>query len=228
MPLLRSLVLRGLPLSVVLATGTFFYTIRHTEKVPLTSGIDTFTSQYYTQYNPNNNPAIYDLHIRRIPISQVDPTLLQHNERLLERYCGGVWAGLGFAFQRNLLTWLSKNQVTSKHQLWSPKELRESEYNTGTVITDEFIVLDKTQSSILIRGGDKVTKTELRPLDGLIELSAVVKPEEDVVELRFKSIFFQGEGKTSKMPMPTPIVWLHEQYARAMLESGAYDVLKTS
>lgn len=89
-------------------------------------------------------------------------------------------------------------------------------------------MLRKSNDAILIRGGDKVSKAELRPMDGLIELSARLKPEEGHVEFGFKSLFFQGLGKSSRIPMPGFVVWLHEQYAKALLESGVRHVLRDS
>ena len=94
------------------------------------------------------------------------------------------------------------------------------------MIVDHFNVLEKTGSSILIRGGDVVSNQGLRPLDALMEVSVQVKPDKEVVEFGFKTLFFQGLGKAEGSLMPAPAVWLHEQYARAMLESGVRYVLK--
>lgn len=84
-------------------------------------------------------------------------------------------------------------------------------------------MLNKSKDAILIRGGDKVSKAELRPMDGLIELRVQVKDE--LVEFGFKSLFFQGLGRSDRLPMPGFLVWLHEQYAKALLESGVRHVL---
>lgn len=94
------------------------------------------------------------------------------------------------------------------------------------MIVDHFNVLEKSERSILIRGGDMVSNQGLRPLDALMEVSVAVKPESDVVEFAFKTLFFQGLGKAEGSLMPGPVVWLHEQYAKAMLESGVRYVLK--
>lgn len=94
------------------------------------------------------------------------------------------------------------------------------------MIVDHFNVLEKSERSILIRGGDMVSNQGLRPLDALMEVSVAVKPESDVVEFAFKTLFFQGLGKAEGSLMPGPVVWLHEQYSKAMLESGVRYVLK--
>jgi hypothetical protein len=107
----------------------------------------------------------------------------------------------------------------SPHDLWTPTDLLSSHYYPGTTITDELLVLKKSNEAILIRGGDKVSNVELRSVDALIELSVQMK-EEDYVEFGFKSLFFQGVGKSHRLPMPGFVVWLHELYAMALLESG--------
>jgi hypothetical protein len=134
---------------------------------------------------------------------------------------------VGFKIQRTLLTWFCKNETTS-NQLWSPPEILKSNFNPGTIITEEFVVLEKSNDSILIRGGDKASNRGLRALDALMELSVHAKPEENSIQFGFKSLFFQGLGKNDKLPMPAPVIWLHEQYAKALLESGVRHVLRES
>jgi len=85
----------GIPVGSLLATGTFFYATRQIEAVQLSPSDSIFRSKYHRDYNPNNNPTVHDLHIRRVPISEIDPSLLQNQECLIERYTGGVWAGAG-------------------------------------------------------------------------------------------------------------------------------------
>jgi hypothetical protein len=129
----------------------------------------------------------------------------------------------GFSLQRILLSYFSNQKA---HELWRPAELLESKYHPGTTITNELVVLTKSQDRILIRGGDKVSKDGLRPMDALIELSVQVEPEENYVQFGFKSLFFQGLGTSERLPMPAFVVWLHDQYAKALLESGVRYVLK--
>ncbi|KAJ5775472.1 uncharacterized protein N7511_000483 [Penicillium nucicola] len=226
MSLIRALSL-GLPTSGLLAFGTFFYTTRHVEAVQLSPSDPIFHSIYHQKYNPNQNPTIHDLHIRTIPISEIDLVLLQDEESLIQRFTGGVWAGFGFKIQRILLTWFYKNETTSYH-LWHPSEILKSKFNPGTTITDELVVLEKSKDSVLIRGGDKVSIDGLRPLDALMELSVRANPEEQSIQFGFKSLFFQGLDKTNKLPMPALVVWLHELYAKALLESGVRHVLRGS
>jgi hypothetical protein len=94
MPFLKALSL-SISAGGLLATGTFFYAIRQIEAVQLSSSDPLLKSKYHQTYNPNNNPAVHDLFIRRVPLSQIDPALLQNQECLIERYTAGVWAGAG-------------------------------------------------------------------------------------------------------------------------------------
>jgi hypothetical protein len=96
----------------------------------------------------------------------------------------------------------------------------------GTEIAGHLDVIERSNGVILIRGGEKAPNQGLRPMDAFIELTARVDQEHDVVEFAFKSIFFQGHGKSNKLPMPGPVIWLHEQYAKALLEFGVRFVLK--
>lgn len=104
--------------------------------------------------------------------------------------------------------------------------MARSDYQVGTVVTDEFEVLHKSDGAILMRGGDSVSNKGLRPLDALMEITAQVNSEDATVEFGFKSLFFQGIGKSDKVLMPGPVVWLHELYAKALLEFGVRSVLK--
>jgi hypothetical protein len=94
MPLIRALFL-GVPAGGLIAAGTFFYTTRHIEAVQLSPSDSIFNSKYHQNYNPNKNPTIHDLHIRTVPISQIDPALLRDEESLIQRFTGGIWAGFG-------------------------------------------------------------------------------------------------------------------------------------
>jgi hypothetical protein len=59
-----------------------------------------------------------------------------------------------------------------------------------------------------------------------MELGASIDRENNMVEFAFKSLFFQGLGVSREKLMPAPVVWLHEQYAKAMLGGGVRYVLK--
>jgi hypothetical protein len=74
---------------------SFFYVTRDIQLVPLPASDSIFHSELMRSSNPNGNPTIHDLFVKRVPLSQINPAFLQDSNRLLQRYCGGVWAGLG-------------------------------------------------------------------------------------------------------------------------------------
>ncbi|KAL3491869.1 hypothetical protein BJX62DRAFT_115146 [Aspergillus germanicus] len=210
----------------VAGTVLFFVSLTHgIEMVPMQASDPIFHSKFHAAYNPNSNPTIHDLHIIRVPLNRIDQSLLDDQEKLLERFCGGVWAGVGFSPERILHSLIEARDAT-KPQLWTRSDLLHSKYSVGTDIAGNFEVVDRTSGSILIRGGDKTSVRGVRPLDALIELGASIDRENGVVEFAFKSLFFQGLGVSKEKIMPAPVVWLHEQYAKAMLGDGVRYVLK--
>jgi hypothetical protein len=80
----------------VAGTGLFFVYLTHgIEMVPMQASDPIFHSKFHAAYNPNGNPTIHDLHIIRVPLNRTKPGLLDDQEKLLERFCAGVWAGVG-------------------------------------------------------------------------------------------------------------------------------------
>ncbi|KAL2861602.1 hypothetical protein BJX68DRAFT_8906 [Aspergillus pseudodeflectus] len=219
-------VLGGTAATGVAGTGLFFVYLTHGIEIVSMQASDTiFHSKFHAAYNPNGNPTIHDLHVIRVPLHRIEPGLREDQEKLLERFCGGVWAGIGFAPHRILLS-LIENRDGTKPQLWTRPDLLHSQYSVGTDIAGNFEVIDRTASSILIRGGGKTSVRGVRPLDALMELGASIDRENNIVEFAFKSLFFQGLGVSREKLMPAPVVWLHEQYAKAMLGGGVRYVLK--
>ncbi|RHZ58935.1 uncharacterized protein CDV56_105351 [Aspergillus thermomutatus] len=222
--------------------GFFWYTRNDVfEPLPLTDRI--FHSARFNVLNPLRNPTTHDLCIRRVPLSDIDPTLLEKKGKLVEAFCAGVWSGwgthraasihscrannnrLGYAFQRAYLARKYQGPETA-HQLWSRSELRSSSYEPGTLITDHFEVVEKTPDRIVVRCGASPRVQEVRPSDGLFEMSVKVKPEEGVAEFGLKSCFFQGLGKAETQPMPPHMVWLHQQYTKLWMETAIRNVVR--
>jgi hypothetical protein len=135
------------------------------------------------------------------------------------------FVNLGYAIQRAYLA-RKYHGVNTANQLWTPRELRSSTYDVGTEITDHFEVLEKTPDRIVFRCGDSPLKREVRPVDGLFELAANVKPEQGVVEFNLKSVFYQGLGKATGGPMPFHVEWLHRQYDKLLMETAIQNVLR--
>ncbi len=125
----------------------------------------------------------------------------------------------GYAFQRAYLSRKYENPLTA-HQLWSRQSLQTSSYDVGTQITDHFEVLEKTPNKIVVRCGDSPLERDVRPSDGLFEMSVNVNQQEGVAEFALKSVFYQGLGKAEKEPMPLWMVWAHMQYTKLWMETA--------
>lgn len=207
------------------AVGTFFWATRNDTFVPLAPSDPIFHSASFNKYNPSKNPTTHDLYIRKVPLSQINPSLLEKKGKLVEAFCAGVWGGWGYAIQRAYLARKYQGPDTA-HQLWTPDQLLSSTYEVGTQITDHFEVVEKTPERIVVRCGDSPRKRDVRESDGLFEMSAVIKPDEGVAEFGVKSCFFQGLGKAESQPMPEHIAWLHYQYAKLWLETAIRNVLR--
>lgn len=136
----------------------------------------------------------------------------------------------GYTIQREYLRAKYKDPTRTGHQLWSKKELLSSSYNTGTEITDHFVVLDKTPTTILIRCGDSPLNAPNgpRPSDGLFEITADLHADEGFCEFRLKSLFYQGLGKsaTGEPPMHGFMLWAHYQYTKLWMESAVRNVMR--
>ena len=76
------------------AGGWAFWT-RNSKFIPLSAHDPIFSSATYLRNNPNRNPATQDLCVRKVPLSEIKPRLLEKEGRLTEAFCAGVWGGLG-------------------------------------------------------------------------------------------------------------------------------------
>ncbi|OJJ47325.1 hypothetical protein ASPZODRAFT_16005 [Penicilliopsis zonata CBS 506.65] len=209
----------------VATVGAFFWSTRRDVFVPMPLSDHIFHSPQHVKLNPSQNPTTHDLCVRRVPLSDINPTLLEKKGRLVEAFCAGVWSGWGYAFQRAYLARKYQGPETAS-QLWEPADLRTSSYEAGTLITDHFEVVEKTSERILVRCGDTPRNQDVRASDGLFEMSAVVKPDEGVAEFALKSCFFRGLGKAEGEPMPPHIAWLHRQYTKLWLETALSNVTR--
>ncbi|KAL4882683.1 hypothetical protein BJY04DRAFT_186705 [Aspergillus karnatakaensis] len=205
------------------SVGGFFLYTRNDRFVPMTTSDPIFNHPFYHKFNPSGNPTTHDLCIRRVPLSHIQPSLLEKKGRLVESFCAGVWSGWGYAYQRSYLSRKYEADDTKSH-LWTNAQLSSSSYDIGTLITDHFEVVEKTSDKIVVRCGDSPRRQDVRASDGLFEISAVVKPEEGVAEFGLKSCFYQGLGKAEGEPMPPHIAWLHQQYTKLLLETALYKV----
>jgi hypothetical protein len=102
-------------------------------------------------------------------------------------------------------------------------ELSSSQYDVGTQITDHFEVLEKTPETICVRAGDSPLKRDVRPSDGLFEMSARVKG--DAIEFGLKSVFFQGLGKPEGKPMTPWVEVAHRLYTKVLMETAIWNCI---
>lgn len=89
----------------------------------------------FARYNPNPNPSMRDICLRRVPLDRIKPELLAHEGRLVEAFCGAVWSGWAFEVQRRYLARKYRGPET-EGQLWDVGDLERSAYAVGTKITD--------------------------------------------------------------------------------------------
>ncbi|EXJ91747.1 hypothetical protein A1O3_00297 [Capronia epimyces CBS 606.96] len=228
-----SKVLQGVTVTSLASLGGFFVWTKHARFTPDNQFGPTaeplFQSKWFLKFNPNANPSTHDECVRRIPLHKLRPELVEDarhgGSKLVEAFNQGVWGGFGYTIQRLYLERKYRNDTTTAHQLWTPEQLQTSTYDVGTEITDHFVVLDKTPTSVLIRCGDSPLHNPdtSRPSDGLFELDAKADFDKGVAEFRLKSIFYQGEGEAQDKthgPMPDTIQWLHKLYTKLWMESA--------
>ncbi|QMW45937.1 hypothetical protein G4B11_009392 [Aspergillus flavus] len=170
-----------------------------------------FQSKYFRRFNPNKHPSLDDSCVREVPLSRIKPGLvkdaLNGGSKLLEMFCGGVWGGYGYAIQRKILTLLCKDRA-NESMLWSKEQLLSSSYDEGTIVTDHFIVLEKTPRSIVMRGGSSPTEDPDKPheMDNISEITVDIDTKKGVAEFRLKNIFFNGVRHTSEALFPPPVL----------------------
>ncbi|KAL2403915.1 hypothetical protein ABEF95_004261 [Exophiala dermatitidis] len=231
--------LQGITVTTLASIGGFFVWTKHCQFTPddqfNPATEPLFRSQWFQKFNPGSNPTTHDECVRRLPLHKIRPELLEDarngGSKLVEAFSQGVWGGFGYKIQRAYLERKYRNDTTTAHQLWTPQQLRTSTYDVGTEITDHFVVLEKTPTSILIRCGDSPLNSpdKNRPSDGLFALTAKADFDKGFAEFRLKSIFYQGEGEPadkSHGPMSSNMQWLHKLYTKLWMESAMSNVKK--
>lgn len=92
---------KTLKLSTITATaglGAFFVATRNNSFVAMDPATDSiFTSKAFRKLNPEANPTTHDLCVRRVPLTDINPVLLEKKGRLVEAFCAGVWSGWGIS-----------------------------------------------------------------------------------------------------------------------------------
>ncbi|PTB66164.1 hypothetical protein BBK36DRAFT_1119379 [Trichoderma citrinoviride] len=176
------------------------------------------------EVNPRNNPSTHDCCLRRVPFERLRPELLEDAKRggsaLVEEFARGMWGGFGYAVQRRVMGLLTRGP--EKHaSLWSPEELRQSKYEPGTIVTNYFLVLDKTPTTITLRGCPAPTPIRPHAMDNLSALTAELDEGRKEAEFRLKALAFDG---VTTRPREDPFGGfpgvLHRLYARVLVETA--------
>ena len=70
------------------AAGTFVAMTRKNRILPVPASDYIFNSTHYARYNPYNSPVTHDICLRQVPLSQLQPELLdEKNEgKLAEKF----------------------------------------------------------------------------------------------------------------------------------------------
>lgn len=85
-------------LGAATAAGAFAWATRNDKLVPMTPADRIFSSPAYRNLNPSNNPTTHDYYVRRVPLTDIKPSLLENKGKLTEAFCAGVWSGWGAFF----------------------------------------------------------------------------------------------------------------------------------
>ena len=85
--------------------GTFFWATRDSTFVALPVTDHIFQSKLFSKFNPSKNPTTHDLCIRKVPLSEINPALLEKKGKLVEAFCAGVWSGWGMYLVSFWIMW---------------------------------------------------------------------------------------------------------------------------
>ncbi|KAF2151301.1 hypothetical protein K461DRAFT_295366 [Myriangium duriaei CBS 260.36] len=198
--------------------GTLVWTTRKSRMMRLPANDYVYNTTFYTRLNPKFHPAMGDICVRKVPISDIKEEYLASEGKLVERFCAGVWSTIGFEIQRRYLE--RKYRAASPAQLWDRADLAKSDYPVGTLITDHFEVINHTPESIVVRCGDSPQVQQPRASDGVFEMVALLEPGSKEVELQLKSVFFNSETSSEEHPVPWHIEFAHRWYTKIWMESA--------
>ncbi|KAI3544648.1 hypothetical protein CTAM01_08075 [Colletotrichum tamarilloi] len=184
-----------------------------------------FQHSLLKKVNPNNNPDFHDCCYRTVSFDKLRPDLVEDalsgGSKLVETYSAGVWGRYAFNIQRKIME-MARKDKSNAGDLWEKEELLKSTYPIGTAFADDFIVIEKSPSSILLRGGlsPRVAPDGPRELDSIITLDADLDRQARVVSFKLKSILLNGVSDGNGAPLPGPAVFLHQQYAKLLVTAG--------
>jgi len=81
--------------SAVGVATTWTVATRRSKFVPVPPNDYLLGSTLFARYNPEKNPALVDMCVRKIPLDKIKPEYLEKEGLLATKFCAGVWSGLG-------------------------------------------------------------------------------------------------------------------------------------
>lgn len=84
----------------VIAAGTFYVWTKHCHMEDMNLATDpVYQSKWHKKFNPNSNPVMNDVCVRRLPLFKVKPELVEDAQKggskLVEAFSQGVWGSFG-------------------------------------------------------------------------------------------------------------------------------------
>ncbi|KAL0936828.1 uncharacterized protein CTRU02_209044 [Colletotrichum truncatum] len=182
--------------------------------------------------NPKNNPDFHDCCFRTVPFDKIRPDLLEDalngGSKLVEAYSAGVWGRYAFTIQRKLMEKARKIE-SNAGDIWDKEGLLKSTYPIvdllnilGTIFADDFVVVDKSPNTIMLRGGlsPRVAPDGPREMDTFITLTTELDPQTRVAKFKLKSMVLDGVSDGKGVPLGGFEIFLHQQYAKFLVTAG--------
>ncbi|KAG7118505.1 hypothetical protein HYQ44_005648 [Verticillium longisporum] len=172
-------------------------------------------------------PQFGDSCVREVAFQDIEPGLLQDGlsggTALLEQFAGGVFGRYAFRIQRNLMKKFRKSDANST-DLWEEEQISHSDFKIGTIIADDFIVRDKSPTSIMLQGGTspRYSPDEPHEMDTIITLRVNLNRERQLAEFRLECIVAANGITTDDRPaLGTVEIFLHQCYSKLLLTAGS-------
>ncbi|PTB46033.1 hypothetical protein M441DRAFT_180943 [Trichoderma asperellum CBS 433.97] len=177
------------------------------------------------QLNPRSLPSSHDSCVRKVPFGELRPVLLEDAKRggsaLVEEFSRGMWGGYGYRIQRRIMEFTKGPENAT--DVWTPEALGRDTFEPGTVLTNHFLVLEKSPTELLFRGCLSPKETPFRPrdLDNFFALTAELNEQRQEAEFRLKAISFDAVTTTPKEdPLGGVPGMLHKVYAKLLVEAA--------
>lgn len=86
----------------IASVGVFWGATRNDIFETMDNSDPIFQSAFFKKFNPNNNPTLHDVCVRRIPLDKIQPSLVEEKGKLVEAFCAGVWGGMGKSYTEEI------------------------------------------------------------------------------------------------------------------------------